>query len=253
MKHTVVIIGASGLVGRDLVQHILNIHSEHIHRLCALDISNSGIVNIDNPLLNFYSADIMDDDVIEACRLGRDEHITIVNLVAHDYPVTPQGMSSSYSDPFSISPKDFAMSIGLTAGSAYSIFHSLVRHKLLSVHVVLVGSIYAHILPDPILYSTDSSIYKPIAYSAGKAAQLPILKQAARYFAAHGGRCNCLSFGGIQAKQDSAFVHRYSDLSPQSSLISVADVMKTFCWTIFESPQSLNGANIMVDGGITCI
>lgn len=247
----IVIIGSEGLIGRALLNRLadckgsINIHGIDIH-----DHSNQK----SHSNFFYHKLDAFRDDIIEKLGLTKiSTKMSFVNLAARDYPVDNSGLTSRCTDPFMLSPTEFADSMSSTAGIAHNLMHSICKHNICKVDIILVGSIYAHVLPNPTLYSSDSSLYKPIAYSMAKIAQGPLLKQAARYLGPLGGRCNCLSFGGIENNQHAQFVRAYSDLSPQGQLVPMNDVVRMLKWMIFDAPESLNGSEIILDGGFTCI
>lgn len=251
---TIVILGGNGMIGKSLIKYILKHPPSCEYRILSVDSTYDHSIRSPAENIAYYSFDVLLDDFVDQLGLLKLGHqICILNLIAKDYPVTPQGLSSEYKSPFGLPLGTYIDSLAVTTGSAYNIFHLLDHHQLLSCSVILVGSIYAHVLPNPLLYSSSQSIYKPIAYPSGKAAQIPLLKQASRYLAQFGGRCNCISFGGIEADQAQSFKQAYSALSPQNSMVPINDALIVLKWLIFEAPQSLNGSEVMVDGGFTCI
>ena len=65
-------------------------------------------------------------------------------------------------------------------------------------------------------------------------------------------RFNMISFGGIDLDQDLEFKKRYNSLTPSGSMVKLEEVYSIFEFMISGSPISMNGANIVVDGGWTC-
>ena len=58
------------------------------------------------------------------------------------------------------------------------------------------------------------------------------------------------SFGGIETESQSAwFKMRYEDYSPMSKMVQSQEAIELIIWLIKDSPESLNGENIMLDGG----
>ena len=251
----IIILGASGLIGRQFIEFLSAKKNDPQYLIYALDINLTPLTEDPNRLssnLRIIEADTVYNDYISLLNLNPGDEITFINLVAKDYPVTKNGIIGNNCSPFSLSTHEFCDSINITCASTYNLLHLIDKYCLCSSHVVLVGSIYSHMLPIPSLYSDNDSIYKPIAYSSGKYGQIPLLKQAARYLAIHGGRCNCLSFGGIEAGQSGFFMSSYSKIAPQKQLVPISDVLKMLFWVTFDSPLSLNGSDIVVDGGFSC-
>ncbi|QNJ20818.1 NAD(P)-binding domain-containing protein [Synechococcus sp. A18-25c] len=254
MISTLVVLGAGGFLGKKFVEVCLARLDKDL-TIIAVDINISSLnslAELNTSNLKLVEADVVLSDYINDLPLDLAGEITFINFVAKDFPVTSEGIVEKFPSPFSLLPNQFCMSLNITCGSSYNLLHLLDKHGLQASHVIMIGSIYTYTIPNPVLYSKTGDIYKPVAYSAGKSAQIPLVKQAARYLARFSGRCNCVSFGGIQSNQNSDFVSAYHKLSPQSKLVPVNDALKTLQWIVFDSPTSLNGADIMVDGGFTC-
>ena len=248
-----IVLGGAGNVGISLLDELLKINL--FKTIYVLDINTEPLNFLkDNIKIKIINSNIIYESYLEKILFQeKNNEIKIINLVAKDYPVTKDGLNKEFNNPFSISTNDFISSLEITTGSTYNLFHQLSNLGFYKVDVILISSIYEIKLPDPDLYSDNKNkIFKPIAYSSGKAAQSPLLKQAARILGPHGGKCNCLSFGGIRSNQNKIFIEKYSKKSPQGKMIEMHDVIKMILWLLIDAPDSINGENIMVDGGFTC-
>ncbi len=248
-----IVLGGAGNIGISLLDELLKIN--HFKTIYVLDINIKPLSFLkDNIKIKIIKSNIINENYLEKILLEeKNNDIKIINLVAKDYPVTKDGLNQEFNNPFCIPTKDFISSLEITTGSTYNLFHQLCNLRFYKVNVILISSIYEIKVPDPALYSDNKKeIFKPIAYSSGKAAQSPLLKQAARILGPYGGKCNCLSFGGIRSNQNKVFIERYSKKSPQGKMIEMDDVTKMILWLLIDAPDSINGENIMVDGGFTC-
>ena len=254
VRNLLIVLGANGFLGTNLIKNLSSSSSCFFDRIIAVDNfipHKNTSLHLDHPHVHYIQADVTSDDYFESVILSHVTFVTIINLVAKDYPVSSKGLGQSFNSPFCLSPDQYSASLVTTSTSSYNIFYLLEKHGRLNSHVLLVGSIYSHILPNPALYSNDLSLWKPIAYSAGKYSQIPLYKQAAVYMARYGGRCNCISFGGIESDQSSDFKKSYSELAPQSCMVPIDDVVATIIWMLTSPPKSINGAELMVDGAFS--
>ena len=254
IKRVLLILGASGNLGTKIIDLYQDLFSKYDQIFCIDRFSNLQLAEINNPLICFVKCDAIQDEYLQDIvnKLSHDDfELDAINLIAQDYPVTSTGLSNSYTSPFAIEVHEYIKSLSITAASSYHLIKQVIDLKLLSSSIWLIGSIYDRVLPSPSLYSDDNSLYKPIAYSSGKYAQIPLRNQAAVYLAKYGGRCNSLSFGGIQLNQSSDFIDRYSAKSPSNGLVPVTDVLNMIKWALLESPKSLNGSDIILDGAFS--
>ena len=247
-QELLLILGSNGNLGTALISMNSKFHKKFQRTYC-FDVKHENCPLDQDGSVEYIVADVVRSSYLAKLQLDPSSYkLTILNLVAKDYPVTSSGLAQNFSSPFCLGISDYLSSIAVTSGSSYNLLHQIDQLGFQDSSVWLVGSIYNRILPDPILYSDDRSIYKPIAYSSGKYAQLPLRDQAAVYFAPFGGRCNSLSFGGIQTNQQQSFVDKYVSICPSGQLVSMDEVVSTIMWALLDSPQSMNGADILIDG-----
>ena len=249
---TLIVLGGAGNIGIKLLESIQN--NNTFKEIYVLDINIEPLYFLkNNKKFKIIKSDIILENYLESIiSLNKNNKLKIINLVAKDYPVTSCGLSKEFNSPFAISTRDYISSLKVTAGSTYNLLHQINKLRSFQVDIILISSIYETQLPDSSLYSDlPNTIFKPIAYSSGKAAQAPLLKQAARILGPYGGRCNCLSFGGIKGSQNKKFIEKYSKKTPQGKMIEIEEVIKMIFWLFNDSPRSINGENIMVDGGFS--
>jgi len=248
-SNILLILGSNGNIGKSLLHNVNELLQKYKHIYCIDLNNNETLDDSQSSRVSFITADAVNTEYFKHLPVTYDLHkLDALNLIAHDYPVTSLGLSDKYTSPFQLTTSQYIASLGITAGSSYNLIRQIQIYKFLDPSIWLIGSIYNNILPDPFLYSEDSSVYKPIAYSSGKYAQLPLRDQAARFFAPTGGRCNSLSFGGIKSSQDHEFIKKYSSLCPAGRLVDISEVTSTIIWALIHSPHSMNGADILVDG-----
>lgn len=254
LKRVLLILGANGNIGSMILDSCQDLLQKYDYIFCLDKDAHPQANSIVNSSIHFVICNAIKDDYLRnlVAQFGNEKfELDALNLIAQDYPVTSSGLSSIYTSPFSIEVNEYVQSLAVTAASSYHLIKQIIDLKLLSSSVWLIGSIYDRVLPSPSLYSDDNSLYKPIAYASGKYAQIPLRNQASVYLAKYGGRCNSLSFGGIQFNQSRDFVDRYSAKSPSNCLVPFSDVLKMIKWALLESPKSLNGSDILIDGAFS--
>ena len=62
---------------------------------------------------------------------------------------------------------------------------------------------------------------------------------------------NSVSYGGIKGSQSKTFQKKYSDLSPQKRMVLKKEIFGAIIFLISDESFSVNGQNIIVDGGWT--
>jgi len=254
VNRVLLLLGANGNLGSKLLDSYQDLLQKYDHIFCLDKDENPQASKIVDTSIHFMICDAIKDDYLKdvaAQFASVNFELDALNLIAQDYPVTSTGLSTMYTSPFSINFDEYIKSLAITAGSSYHLIKQVIDLKLLSSSVWLIGSIYDRVLPSPSLYSSNKSLYKPIAYASGKYAQIPLRNQASVYLAQYGGRCNSLSFGGVELNQSHDFIERYCTKSPSNSLVPISDVLKMIRWALLESPKSLNGSDILIDGAFS--
>ena len=201
-----------------------------------------------NFLIEGFSSNILKIINSKRCNL------TIVNLIAKDYPILKGDLQANMvSSPFDLSLDDVCNSYKVTLGSSYKLMQEIGKLNLVvNLHIILVGSIYSKKLPIHEIYSSDNTLFKPLAYSLAKSAQNILMKEAVRIFSSEKIRINMISFGGVFSNQSDKFVRNYSKKVPINRMVSLLEVIDAFSWVIEKSPQSFNGSDLLMDGGWSC-
>jgi NAD(P)-dependent dehydrogenase (short-subunit alcohol dehydrogenase family) len=115
--------------------------------------------------------------------------------------------------------------------------------------VVLFGSIYGRIAPDPNLYE-GTGLANPVAYGASKGA----LAQLVRYLAAElapAVRVNAISPGGLERGQPEEFRRRYELRTPLGRMATEADLEGAIAFLASDLSSYVTGHELVVDGGWT--
>lgn len=252
----ILILGSSGNLGQYLINRLTRNSKDHVF---CIDI-NAPISPIISKNITYIKHDFLSDgfpDSLVATIKTRHKHCVFLNLIAKDYPVLASiSESALYQSPFGLSLDQVCDSYRTTLGSSYKLIQEVERNNFNDYHVIFVGSIYGMSPPNHSIYNTNDNNtndnFKPVAYSLAKSSQIMLLQEAVRTIGEANKRFNMISFGGIDLDQDLEFKKRYNSLTPSGSMVKLEEVYSIFEFMISGSPISMNGANIVVDGGWTC-
>ena len=118
--------------------------------------------------------------------------------------------------------------------------------------VVLIGSMYGIVSPQPNLYShymEGKGTVKNPAYGASKAALIAMCKQYSTHLADKGIRFNLLTPGGVAGEQDEEFVRKFNNQVPLSRMGEREELIPSILFLLSEDSSYITGHNLVADGG----
>jgi len=118
--------------------------------------------------------------------------------------------------------------------------------------IINIASIYGVVSNDPGLYR-DTEMVQPPTYNFMKAGMINFTRYLACYYGKDGIRANCLSPGGYFNNQPAPFVERYCDRVPLGRMMGHEDLQGAVVFLASDASAYVTGANLMVDGGWTCL
>ena len=123
--------------------------------------------------------------------------------------------------------------------------------------IVNISSIYGVLSPDQSLYQyrrdRGEDFYKPVGYSVTKSALMNLTRYLAVYWGKDGVRVNTLTFAGVFANQELAFLEPYTKKVPLGRMADPADYEGPVVFLMSDAARYMTGANVVVDGGFTAM
>tara|TARA_B100001964_G_C14096259_1_gene537159 strand:- start:157 stop:963 length:807 start_codon:yes stop_codon:yes gene_type:complete len=117
-------------------------------------------------------------------------------------------------------------------------------------NIVNIASLYGLVSPDPKIY-TDTKRNSSEIYGATKAGIIQLTK----YFAVHASnynvKVNSVSPGGILSNQGKNFIKNYSRNCPIGRMANINEIIGSIIFLLSPAASYINGHNLIIDGGFT--
>ena len=118
--------------------------------------------------------------------------------------------------------------------------------------IINISSIYGVVANDPTLYE-GTDMRQPPDYTFVKAGMINFTCYLACYYGKQGVRANCISPGGYFANQPQPFLDQYEQRVPVGRMLHNDDIKGAVVFLASDASEYVTGANLMVDGGWTCL
>jgi NAD(P)-dependent dehydrogenase (short-subunit alcohol dehydrogenase family) len=115
--------------------------------------------------------------------------------------------------------------------------------------VILFGSIYGLVGPDPALYE-GTAMTNPAGYGASKGAVLQLVRTLATTLAPR-VRVNAITPGGVARSQPETFQERYRARTPLARMATEEDIKGAVAFLASDLSAYVTGHDLVVDGGWT--
>ena len=116
--------------------------------------------------------------------------------------------------------------------------------------IVNLSSIYGLVAPNPALYA-DFSSESPVHYGVVKAALNHLTKELSIRMVGAGIRVNTVTFGGVRGRANKEFEARYNTMCPSGRMLDKHEIPGAVDFLLSAAASGITGHNLVVDGGWT--
>jgi NAD(P)-dependent dehydrogenase (short-subunit alcohol dehydrogenase family) len=118
--------------------------------------------------------------------------------------------------------------------------------------IINISSIYGVVANDPTIYA-GTDMVQPASYTFVKAGMINFTRYLAAYYGKQGIRANSISPGGYLTNQPATFVENYERRVPLGRMMGHDDLKGAVVFLASDASAYVTGANLLVDGGWTCL
>jgi NAD(P)-dependent dehydrogenase (short-subunit alcohol dehydrogenase family) len=245
---TIILTGATGLIGRVLAKHFLAAGDIVI----GLGRSSNSLDRLKHELgrvanqFHCISVDLSSENACDQIR-----HFLLSTGLLPDCLIN-NARDSTYlrvSPSGTVARSDFMGELLLDIVVPYELTMALAQQpnsKLRSV--VNIGSQYGIVAPNLNLYS-DPSRESSVHYGVAKAGLGHLTKELAVRLAHLDIRVNCVAFGGVEGRVKDDFNKRYSLLCPMGRMLAESDLAAPVDLLLSQAASGITGHTLVVDGG----
>lgn len=241
-KKTIIIFGANGLLGFELTKYLVR----EKNTVIAVDKTHSKFKNLTRENLIIKKMDVTNFSKLGNFILNEKKVNSIINCLYIKNKTYGRKIEK-------ITTKSFIQNISNNLGASFSIYKSSYlrfKRKKLPIDIISISSIYSFFTPRFDIYE-KTNITMPIDYASYKASLINMNKYFAKYVNDSKFKCNCISPGGLEDKQQKIFKQNYSKYTFSKKMLDVEDIIPTIYFLLSDKSSKINGQNIIIDDGFT--
>lgn len=247
---TILIVGAGGLLGSQLVASTL----EQGANVIATDINIEKLkalltdlkIDITQSSLKIMHLDITKEESIKNIS---SENCNIDGAVNATYP-----RNNTYGEHFfDVTIDSFNENISLHLGSSFLFTQQCAAYFKKygnPFSLVNISSIYGVVAPDFSIYE-NTPMTMPVEYAAIKSGLLHLNKYVVNYINNSDFRINSVSPGGIFDNQPKDFLEAYKEKTHGTGMLYPKDMLGSILFLLSDQSRYVTGQNIIVDDGFT--
>jgi NAD(P)-dependent dehydrogenase (short-subunit alcohol dehydrogenase family) len=254
MTESIVLTGGSGFIGSKLALHLAG-KGYHVITIDKEDgIETDGIDHI-----VFHLEDIEQYSLLITKIMKLSGNIIgLINNAAINPMIEKSNKAFGKFEDLGLQQWNEEMKINLTA----PVFLTKHMLKVLNLNserkcrIINMLSTYGIVPPNQNVYTeyskaTGTETFKPLSYSASKAALEMVTRYLAVYLAEKNITVNAVAPGGISNNQHESFVKAYEQLTPMKKMGRAEDVFGAFEYLLSPASDYMTGQTMIIDGGWT--
>jgi NAD(P)-dependent dehydrogenase (short-subunit alcohol dehydrogenase family) len=252
MTSTIVLTGATGLIGAQLLTHL--VASGHV--VIGIGLREDALAKLRTDLPDdgkdrFFplALDLTEDQAVDTLL----DKIDRAGLQPTHLINNARSLSTLSAAPDgTISKRNFLQELELQVVVPYRLSTALVsRYGGTMTGIINVGSQYGIVAPPPMLLEFNGAA--PPHYGTAKAAIIQLTRELAVRLAPENIQVNCISFGGVEGRASDDFMKIYRKLSPTGKMLNFDQVLEPFMFLLSKGSSGMTGHNLVVDGGWTIV
>jgi NAD(P)-dependent dehydrogenase (short-subunit alcohol dehydrogenase family) len=248
------VVGSAGNLGPRWIEAALNSNAAVV--ATGLDLfKDSKLMELSETYknLDLVELDVMDSRLPSSLAEKIQEQ-GLDGLVINSGIDFPPGKGVVSIEDFSIN--DWMKVLNVNVAGTANIINLCIPFLNKGSSVVVVGSLYASLSPDPSNYShlnDGRGFVKHPAYASSKAALGALCRQYATHLAARGIRINMISPGGVLGNQDPEFIQKFERKTPMGRMANMSEIVGFLPFLLSDYSSYLTGQEILVDGGYSIL
>jgi len=247
---TILVVGAGGLLGRQIVRSLV--------REGARVIAADRLLDLVKPL-----ADEIGTDKIIPCQIDITDKASIqrvFELADASWKPLTGAVNTAYPrnenygrEALDVTYEDFCENVGLHLGGYFLFMQQCAVYSKAQgsdFSLVNLSSIYGSIAPRFDVYE-NTNMTMPVEYAAIKSAVQHTTNYFNAYMKGSRFRANCISPGGIFADQPPEFLKSYRDKCNVKGMLEPSDITGSVAYLMSDLSKYICGQNIIVDDGFS--
>tara|TARA_A100001037_G_scaffold302405_1_gene333947 strand:- start:2131 stop:2802 length:672 start_codon:yes stop_codon:yes gene_type:complete len=219
----IIITGSEGLIGKELVNHL-----QKKHQILKLDLS--------------LGHDLTNEKFVKSW-FKKNKANSLINCFAMNDHVDDKRKKQTL---FNIPLDSFSNYLDVNLTALFSVCREFARNNKKG-SIVNFSATTGIVSARPDLYNGS---HKHIGYSVSKAGVINLTKYLATHLAPS-IRVNCVAPGGVEFKQDSNFIKKYSKHAPLGRMMKKNELNSLIEFLSSEDSSYVTGAVMVIDGGWT--
>ena len=243
---SILITGATGLLGKSFVEHFLD--------------KNMTVIAVYRNEEKFNSVFKKDENLYGICVDLLDENAADSILAELDrLNIFPEYLVNAVGSPESLKVgenglserKNLLAQYVLNVAFPYELSFKLANHKETKLKkIVNISSMYGVVPYNPSLYNNPLT-ETPIQYPISKAAMIHLTKELAIRFADKNIAVNSISYGGVESRANEEFKSKFAKVTPMKRMMKIEETIGALDFLIGGNSSYMTGHNLIVDGGRT--